>query len=96
MSHEEKRIYYKNTTKKEAVTLDEIPTWIRYWKNNYKKEIKKGSKPENEDRNKQDSLIAEKISIWNGDITSLQVDVIVNAANRGLQGGGGGAKKKKT
>ena len=30
-----------------------------------------------------------KISLWKGDITALQVDVIVNAANESLRGGGG-------
>lgn len=32
----------------------------------------------------------QKISLFQGDITKLAVDVIVNAANNKLQGGGGG------
>lgn len=31
----------------------------------------------------------EKVSVWRGDITALEIDVIVNAANSRLAGGGG-------
>ena len=31
----------------------------------------------------------ERIRVWKGDITSLEVDAIVNAAHEGLTGGGG-------
>ena len=56
--------------------INDVDTWLEFC-------AKKGRSAQNHD------LLSEKLSLWNGDITNLSIDCIVNAANARLDVGGG-------
>ncbi|XP_041704799.1 ADP-ribose glycohydrolase MACROD1 isoform X3 [Coregonus clupeaformis] len=79
MSQEERRKHYRTT----YLSLDEVPVWTA------KSLVDTGGDSVKGTNFKRNEALDKKISLFSGDITKLEIDGIVNAANKTLLGGGG-------
>ena len=86
MSLEEKRKFYLCNDR--YVELNEVPSWLESFRENSETlpEIKPNSSEPGFD---VDTEINDRVCIWQGDITTLEVDVVVNVTNEHLTAGEG-------
>lgn len=92
MPLEEKRKLYKSS---DFTILDKVDPWCKYVIKHKEVESLKHNLDDLTEFKKvrldssKDKELAEKVSIFQGDITTLEIDSIVNAANSRLVAGGG-------
>lgn len=92
LSLEEKRKIYKSS---DFIDLENVDPWSKYLNKSQGIDSKKSTTDDlkefekikiNTEKNKS---ISERVSIFKGDITKLEIDAVVNAANSRLKAGGG-------